>query len=145
MGADESIVDIAGGNYLQTAAVPNPDALSTKVNASRAVGIKGYNWPPSQCKATIGKNWWFCPSDRKCAKSQREYGAVAVQPAQWGNTLGTKGAHQMPAEPQQHIVEVTHRNAKREVERYIYMELVLPLVTPLLSCCLASAFLFILL
>ena len=45
---------------------------------------------------------------------------LGVQPTL--KPLGTKKAHQMPGEPQQHIVEVTHRNATREVERYIYGE-----------------------
>ena len=124
MGAAGSTVDIsAGGNHLPSAALPKPAALSTsKMIAFRAVGVTGYKWPPEQCKAqaeTVGKNCWFCPSTGKCAQSERE--CRGVVPARWGDSkLGTKEAHQIPAEPQQHIVAVNqHIVAVNQLEVYI--------------------------
>ena len=127
MGAAGSIVDIVNNgqgntnNKITPHHLPKPSSLPPKMVAFRVSGVKGYSWPPEQCKAqaeTVGKNWWFCPSARKCAKSERECrGAVH---ARWGSKLGTKQAHQMPTEPQQHTVGVNRRKGRRQVQGYFY-------------------------
>merc|ERR1740117_2702185 len=51
VGATGSTVDLAGNYWMPAAVLPEPAALSPKMIAFRAVGVKGYDWPPEQCKA----------------------------------------------------------------------------------------------